>query len=114
MKLRLLALRRRVWFKALSKLERALVDLTIRVVEKVRSKQLAEALASIVDKLAQWLVSRKSFKDRALEVGRKLALRMAMTALKLGSLNARKLIEDEGYAFYLGVSYLNTPKLYRL
>lgn len=44
------ALRTRVWFKALSRGERAIVDLAIRCVEKVRSSILAGAISNIVGK----------------------------------------------------------------
>ena len=39
-KLKTIAVRRNLWFKALSTVERAIVDLTIRVVERVRSSVL--------------------------------------------------------------------------
>jgi hypothetical protein len=45
------ALRRGIWFRALTVAERAVVDLTIRVVGRVRSLLLAKVLASVVKKL---------------------------------------------------------------
>jgi len=113
MELKLLALRRRVWFKALSRVERSIVDLTLRVVEKVRSIQLAKALSSIAEKLQEWLSSMKTFKEIALEAGLRMAKRMVEVAIKLKVENAYEWLKDKAYIFYLGVSYLNTSKVYR-
>jgi len=46
--LKLRALRDGVWFKALSRIDRKLVDLTIRVVGSVRSATLAKNLIFIM------------------------------------------------------------------
>jgi len=70
-KLKTLAVRRGLWFKALSALERATVDLTIRVVEKVRSPTLKSVLRSIAFKVIEALKSR-SFKERAVAIGQAL------------------------------------------
>ncbi|MEM2167955.1 MAG: hypothetical protein QXR74_06310 [Candidatus Bathyarchaeia archaeon] len=113
MGLKLLALRRRVWFKALSKVERSLVDLTLRVVSRVRSIQLAKALLNIADKLQNWISSRKTFKEIALEAGLRMAKRMVKVAVKLNVEKAYEWLNDQAYVFYLGVSYLNTSKVYR-
>ena len=49
------ALRRRVWYRALDRIERGLLDLTIRWVDKVRSGLMARVLLRILVKLArQW------------------------------------------------------------
>jgi len=57
-KLKAIAVRRGLWFKVLSALERAVVDLTIKVVERVRSPVLKEALKSIASKVVEALKSR--------------------------------------------------------
>src|SRR5260370_38456235 len=48
-------LRRRLWYSTLSRMERGLVDLTIRWVDKVRSGRMTETLMRILAKLAQAL-----------------------------------------------------------
>jgi len=48
---RRVAMRRRVWFKVLSRMERAVVSLTIRCVDRIRSVELAMIVKAIVDKL---------------------------------------------------------------
>jgi len=113
MGLKLLALRRRVWFKALSRVERLIVELTVRVVRRVRSIQLAKALLNIADKLQNWINSMKTFKEIALEAGLRMAKRMVKVAVKLNVEKAYEWLNDQAYVFYLGVSYLNTSKVYR-
>lgn len=113
-RLKLLALRRRVWFKALSRVERSIVELTIQVVDKVRSIGLAQVLTTIAQKLEGWLGSKKSFKEEALEAGRLIAERIVRAASKIGLRNTQAWVEDEHYVFYLGVSYLNSSRIYKL
>ena len=58
-KVRRIAIRRKVWF-ALSDMERALVNLSIRVIKgEVRSKMLEQQISMIVDKIGE--ASRKRF-----------------------------------------------------
>jgi len=56
-RLRLKALRRGVWFRDLKREERKLLELTIRVVEKVRSFLLAKIVSRIVSKLCEAMES---------------------------------------------------------
>jgi len=80
MKLR--ALRRRVWFRVLDRVERGLLDLTIRWVDNVRSGRLTETLLRILVKLARAMEQGMA---RVLVVGRELALRASMLALEWGN-----------------------------
>jgi len=52
--LRRRALRSKAWFR-LERVERAVVELTIKVVERVRSSTLARMILGIADKLRQWV-----------------------------------------------------------
>ncbi len=56
--LRTRALRGRIWYRVLSRMERGLVDLTIRWVGRVRSGRLARVLLEILEKLVRALESR--------------------------------------------------------
>jgi hypothetical protein len=111
-KLKTIAVRRGLWFKVLSAVERAVVDLTLKVVERVRSSVLKEALKSIASKVVEALKSR-SFKERAMAIGRALAERIARVAERLGNKRAREWAEDPSFVMYLGVSWLNTPPMFR-
>jgi ATP-dependent RNA circularization protein (DNA/RNA ligase family) len=111
-KLKTLAVRRGLWFKALSALERATVDLTIRVVEKVRSPTLKSVLRSIAFKVIEALKSR-SFKERAVAIGQALVERLVRVAERFGCKRAEEWTRDLGFIMYLGVSWLNTPPVFR-
>src|SRR6266568_7355588 len=75
-------LRRRVWYRALDRMERGLVDLTIRWVDKVRSRRMTETLMRILAKLAQAL---ETGMGRVLARGRVLALRASELAVEWGN-----------------------------
>jgi hypothetical protein len=111
-KLKTIAVRRGLWFRVLSALERAVVDLTLKVVERVRSSVLRGILKSIASKVVEALKSR-SFKERAMAIGRALAERLARIAERLGNKRAREWAEDPNFVMYLGVSWLNTPPVFR-
>jgi len=101
-----------LWFKILNALERAVVDLTIKVVERVRSSTLKEVLRSIASKVVEALRAR-SFKERAMTIGRVLVERIARIAERLGNKRAREWAKDPGFVMYLGVSWLNTSPVFR-
>ena len=75
-------LRRRLWYSTLSRMERGLVDLTIRWVDKVRSGRMTETLMRILEKLAQAL---ETGMGRVLGRGRVLALRASELAVEWGN-----------------------------
>jgi len=71
-------LRRRVWYWALDRMERGLVDLTIRWVDKVRSGRMTETLMRILAKLAMAL---ETGIGRVLGRGRMLAAKASELAV---------------------------------
>jgi hypothetical protein len=97
MKLR--ALRRRVWFRVLDRVERGLLDLTIRWVDNVRSGRLTETLLRILVKLARAMEQGMA---RVLVVGRELALRASVLAVRWGNVDAYSWRFDRG--FWLGIT----------
>jgi hypothetical protein len=101
--LRLRALRRRVWYGALDRIERGLVDLTIRWVDKVRSGRMARVLLRILEKLARAMEQRIV---RVLTMGRDLALRASMLAVEWGDSQAYSWRFDEGFWRGLGSGVL--------
>jgi hypothetical protein len=75
-------LRRRVWYWALDRMERGLVDLTIRWVDKVRSGRMTETLMRILVKLA---LALETGMGRVLGRGRVLAARASELAVGWGN-----------------------------
>ncbi len=108
--LRRRALRKGVWFKALSPIERSIYDLTMRAVSTIRSEKLLKALRAIVDKLREALESPVSILTRT--VGCQLASRIARIARSWGYREAAKWASDERFAKYLAVCYMNMPKIF--
>src|SRR3989441_5473876 len=98
-------LRRRVWYRALDRMERGFVDLTIRWVDKVRSGRMTETLLRILAKLA---MAMETGMGRVLGRGRELALRASSLAVGWGNSQAYAWRYDEPYALALGLGRVTT------
>ena len=110
-KMKVRAIRRGFWFKVLSRTERASIDLTIKVVERVRSLLLARVLGAIIRKLLDAMESRVAQVMR--EVGRGLAEKLSRIAQNWGNKSARHWTEDPSFVQYLAVTYMNTPAMFK-
>lgn len=104
-KLRMNAMRSGVWFRALNRIDRVLIDLTIRVARCVRSSILANRILSITRKLEGLLESR--FVRAIREIGFSLAQNLSLFAQKWGNKAAKEWANDFGFARYLAVMKLN-------
>ena len=94
-----------VWFKALPRIDRALVDLTIRVTQTIRSASLANCILSVTRKLEGLLESKLA---RAMkEIGFPLACKLSLFAQKWGNRDAQEWTKDMGFVRYLTVMKLN-------
>ncbi len=103
------ALRRGIWFRVLSRTERACMNVALIVVEKVRSRFLAKVLFSVLEKLERALESKVSLLMR--EVGVDLAKRMSEIAGEWGTESAVRWAGDSGFIRYLAVTCLNESLL---
>lgn len=101
------ALRRAMWFKVLDRVERAIINLAIRCVERVRSQKLTRIMTTIVNKLTDAMKSR--FKRLIENVGRPLARKMSQIAKAWGNVSAVRWVEDSGFIQYLAVMQMITP-----
>lgn len=99
------ALRRGIWFSALTRIERACMDLVIRLVDKVHSRLLAKVILSIVEKLHQAMEGKVSRLMR--EVGPDLAKKLSKIAGQWGNTSAVRWAEDSSFIRYLTITYLN-------
>jgi hypothetical protein len=101
------AIRGKVWFKALDSLERGILSLSSRVLDVVHSASLGSVLAEIVCKIEDAL---KSVFVRQLEgFGLARATVLVGYAVKLGHRNAKRWLDDIGYARYITFLSLNMP-----
>jgi hypothetical protein len=110
-KLRLKAMRAGVWFRALPRIDRVLVDLAIKVVSNVRSITLAKSILAIIRKLEGLLES--SLLRAWREVGLPLAQKLSSVAQKWGNASAKSWVIDSSFAIFLSVMYINEPKTFK-
>jgi hypothetical protein len=104
-KVKLKAIRAGVWFRALPRIDRVLIDLTIRVADSVRSASLAKCILSVTRKLEGLLESKLSRAMR--EIGFPLACKLGLFAQKWGNKAAQEWAKDMGFVRYLSVMKLN-------
>jgi len=107
-RLRLKAVRRGCWFRDLKREERKLLELTIRVVEKVRSFLLAKIVSRLVSKLCEAMESR-IFRLMRTE-GRSLAEKIVSIGEAWGNRAAKFWANVRGFIQYLTVSNLSSFK----
>jgi len=105
--LRSRAFKRRLWFKALDSLERGIVNLVCRVVDRVESPVLGRVLLGIVVKLRDAL--KGGFARLAESLGVRRAWEMAGYAVSWGYGAAWAWRRDEGFARFLAVIEFNAP-----
>ena len=105
MELKLKAKRAGVWFRALTRIDRVLMDLTMRVAQSVRSPVLARCILSVKRKLEEVLQGKLARVIR--EFGFPLASKLSLLAQKWGNRGALAWVEDADFARYLSVMELN-------
>ena len=103
--LRRRALRAGVWFRRLPRIDRVLVDLTIRLVDNIRSVMLAKSLLSVAGKLEGLLESK--FARRVRAIGFSLAVKQSLFGVGWGNNSCRSWAGDPIYARFLAVMKIN-------
>lgn len=101
-----IALRRGIWFRVLNRVERGVLDLTVRYIDSIRSATLANVLTVILEKLK---LASESIADRLVRtVGISLAQKASSIAVSWGNKSARKWAEDLAFARYLAFNMART------
>ncbi len=111
-KIRQKAMRSGVWFKFLRRIDRVLVDLTIMVVDNVRSVTLAKSILALARRLEGIMESRVSKALR--EIGFPLAQKLSLAAQKWGNTSAESWASAPSFARFLAVMHINDPKIFKL
>lgn len=101
------AIRRGIWFRVLTRVERACIDLVIKVVERVRSSLLQKVLSSILKKLEEAMESQVLRLMR--KIGDTLAQKLSQIAQEWGNKSAIQWMKDLGFIQYLTITYMNKP-----
>jgi hypothetical protein len=105
------ALRHGIWYRALNKLERGVVDLTVRYVNDVKSTKLAQVLTAIIQKLQ---VAAESIVDKMVKsIGFAQAKKISEIASRLGNRSACAWAGDSKFARYLAVMHMNGTGLFK-
>ena len=105
------AMRSGAWFKTLQRIDRVLFDLTIRVVDNIRSSKLAKSILMLTRKLEDAM--KNSSSSRLREIGLPLAQKISFTAQKLGNISAGEWIYDSSFAVFLAVMHINDFKAFK-
>ncbi|MFB3889927.1 MAG: hypothetical protein ACE14S_10585 [Candidatus Bathyarchaeia archaeon] len=110
-KLQLIRLKRKamrygVWFRVLPRIDRAIIELAVRVTDRIRSPALAKIIATIAGKLEEFVESRLVRVTR--EIGLPLTRRLSSYAQKWGYKTAKAWAGNADFARYLAVMNLNT------
>ena len=101
-----------VWFRALPRIDRVLVDLTIKVASSIRSFTLAKNLLAVTRKLEGLLENSLSRACRA--VGLPLAQKLSSVAQKWGNPSAESWPSDSSFIKFLAVMHINEPKTFKV
>jgi len=104
-KLKMKAMRAGVWFRALPRIDRVLIDLTIKVADNIRSPHLARCILAITGKLEAIMESKLSRAIR--EIGLPIAHKLSVFAQKWGNKAAEKWANDKDFACYWAAMKLN-------
>lgn len=100
------ALRKGVWYKVLPRIERSIVDLTIRCVERISSDVLMKTVVAILDKLLQSL--EEDYLKRVERIGREIAEKICEIARRWGNPHAWTWKYDFSFVKFLGVNAANS------
>ena len=104
--LKVKAVRSGVWFRALNRIDRVLVDLTIKVVENICSSFLAKRIFAVMAKLEGF--SGGSVLSQLRAVGRLLAEKISLIAQKWGNVSAKSWASDLSFSFFLAAMQRNS------
>jgi len=105
MALRRLALRKRVWFH-LSDIERGIVNLTIKLVERINSSLLSKTIRQIIAKLTHIINAGYMYKFEV--AGRPIAEELSQIYQSWGNKNAFHWKDDMAYIRILGMNALHS------
>ncbi len=100
------ALRKRVWYRVLNRLERGILDLTLRCVDEVKSSRLALVIGRLVCRILK--ACRSTFLMQVARTGRGLAEGLSMIAVSWGMEEASSWKGDKDFIRCLGVNAVNS------
>ena len=107
------AIRSGLWFKSLRRIDRVLIDLTIRVAHKnVRSLILSRNLLTVMEKLHSLLES--NFSRVVRELGYPLARKISLLAQEWGNPSAIQWSSNLSFMKFLAVMNINERRICKI
>ena len=103
------AMRSGAWFNALQRIDRVLFDLTIRVVNNIRSVKLAKSMLALTRKLEEAI--ENSFSTCLRVIGLPIAQKISSVAQKLGNVSASSWMFDSSFVVFLAIMKFNSARL---
>ena len=104
-KLKQKARRRGIWYRDLKQNERMLLDLTISVVQRIKSFMLAKLVVPIITRLCEAMESRVYLLARS--EGAQIAEHLSQIAQRWGNRAAKSWVKDRAFIQFLVVVNLN-------
>ena len=108
LKIKKKAMRAGVWYRALPRIDRVLIDLTIKVAVNIRSFRLANNIHAVMKKLEALMEGKLSQAIRL--IGLPLAQRIGSIAQKWGNATAKLWASDSSFICFLAVTNLRNLK----
>jgi hypothetical protein len=108
LKIKKKAMRAGVWYRALPRIDRVLIDLTIKVANNIRSATLARCIRMVIRRLEKKLGFSLSQALRM--IGLPLAHKIGLVAEKWGNGSAKTWVLDSSFLRFLAVTYINGSK----
>jgi hypothetical protein len=100
LKIKRKALRLKAWYK-LDNIERTIIDLTIKCVDKIKSIKLKNIILKILNKIKE--IFENNFLNKIYENGLKEIVKIIKIANSWGNKNSLNWIKDKSFIFYLGI-----------
>ena len=111
LKIKRKALRLKIWYK-LNNIERAIIDLTIKCVNKIKSIKLKNVILKILNKIKEAI--ENDFLNKIYENGLKEIIKIIKIAYSWGNKNSLEWIKDKNFIFYLGIKNIYTPNIWKI
>ena len=105
------AIRLKIWYK-LNNIERTIIDLTIKCVDKIKSKELKNVILKILNKIKE--IFENDFLNKIYENGLKEIIKIIKIAYSWGNKNSLNWIKDKSFIFYLGIKNIYTPNIWKI
>jgi len=111
LKIKRKAIRLKAWYK-LNNIERAIIDLTIKCVDKIKSIKLKNIILKILNKIKEAI--ENDFLNKIYENGLKEIIKIIKIAYSWGNKNSLEWIKDKNFIFYLGIKNIYTPNIWKI